>query len=74
MPTLICTLPSGYLKLSDDRIHLSSSFSDAALFGKQHFGYGQFKIKPYHSWRKTQVGKHETRRIQHLRKLRKFTQ
>lgn len=69
--TLIVTNPDGSI-LERDRIRIHTTREEATIYGKRDYGYGHFRIQPYSTWRNTQIGKHEIKRIEIINRLRKF--
>lgn len=69
--TLIATKPDGRL-LERDRIRIHDTREEASAYGKDVYGYGNFKIQPYNQWRKTETAKIQILKIETLNRWTKF--
>lgn len=69
--TLIVTKPDGRL-LERDRIRIHNTCEEASAYGKDVYGYGNFKIQNYSQWKKTSTAKIQLEKIHILNRWNKF--
>lgn len=69
--TLIVTKPNSRL-LERDRIRIHNTREEASAYGKDVYGYSNFKIQNYNQWRKTETAKIQIIKIETLNRWNKF--
>lgn len=70
MPTLIVTNRNREVK--GDAIRIHTDHNEAIQYGKETYGYGQFRILPYHTWKRTKKGKRAHAKVAILKRMRQW--